>query len=524
MMACTTSIGPGASNMVTAAAVAHVNRLPVLFLPGDIFASRRPDPVLQQLEAFGDPTLSVNECFRPVSRYFDRITRPEQLLTSLPAALRVLLDPADCGPATLALPQDVQTEVFDYPAEFFRRRVHRIRRAPPDATELETAAGLLKRSRKPLVLAGGGVKYSLAEKRLAAFAEAHGLPVAETQAGKGSLAWDHACNAGAIGVTGSRAANTLAARADVVLAIGTRLGDFTTGSRALFAEAKLIQLNVGAFDAAKHGATSLVADADAGLEALGRALKGWKAPTAWTGDVQRLGKSWSREVDRITAPANGKASDAQVLGAANRAIPNGIVVCAAGGLPGELHKLWRARDSVGYHLEYGYSCMGYEIAGGLGVKLAHPQREVCVLVGDGSYLMMNSEIATSVALGAKLVIVLLDNRGFACIERLQAATGGASFNNLLAADAPRVDFAAHARSLGAQAEKVSDLKSLESALQRAKRSRKTAVVVIETDPRRGTAEGGTWWDVAVTAAPRTSAQKNARRAYESARRRQKLGA
>ncbi len=531
MMACTTSIGPGASNMLTAAAVAHVNRLPVLFLPGDVFASRRPDPVLQQLEDFGDPGASVNDCFRPVSRYFDRITRPEQLLVSLPAALRVLLDPADCGPVTLALPQDVQTEVYDYPAEFFRRRACRIRRPSPDPDELGAAVQLLKKARKPLLIAGGGVKYALAEKRLAAFAEAHGLPVAETQAGKGSLAWDHACNAGAIGVTGSRAANALAARADLALAIGTRLGDFATGSRALFPGARLVQLNVGAFDAAKHGALALVADADAGLEALGRALSGWRAPAAWTAEAGRLSRNWNNEVERITAPEKGKSAkagkptDAQVLGVINKAIPpKAVVVCAAGGLPGELHKLWRATDSTSYHLEYGYSCMGYEIAGGLGVKLAHPKREVCVLVGDGSYLMLNSEIATSVALGAKLVIVVLDNRGFGCIERLQAATGGASFNNLLGAEAPRVDFAAHARSLGAAAEKVPDLKNLSSALQRALRARKTSVVVIETDPRRGTAEGGAWWDVAVTAVPRTSSQKKARKAYEAARRRQKLGA
>jgi 3D-(3,5/4)-trihydroxycyclohexane-1,2-dione acylhydrolase (decyclizing) len=282
MMACTTSIGPGASNMVTAAAVAHVNRLPVLFLPGDIFASRRPDPVLQQLEAFGDPTASVNDCFRPVSRYFDRIMRPEQILVSLPAAVRVLLDPADCGPVTLALPQDVQTEAYDYPAEFFRRRSHRIRKPLPEAGEVETVVQTLRKSKKPLIIVGGGVKYALAEKRLAAFAEAHGIPVAETQAGKGSLAWDHACNVGAIGVTGTEAANKLAAGADVVLAIGTRLGDFATGSRALFAHAKLIQLNVAAFDAAKHGALSLVADADAGLEALARELGGWRAPASWT--------------------------------------------------------------------------------------------------------------------------------------------------------------------------------------------------------------------------------------------------
>jgi 3D-(3,5/4)-trihydroxycyclohexane-1,2-dione acylhydrolase (decyclizing) len=525
IMACTTSIGPGASNMVTAAALAHVNRLPVLFLPGDVFASRRPDPVLQQLEDFGDPGASVNDCFRPVSRYFDRITRPEQLLVSLPAALRVLLDPADCGPVTLALPQDVQTEACDYPAEFFRRRVHRIRKPTPEAAEVEAISKMLRASKKPLLIAGGGVKYALAEKRLAAFAEAHGLPVAETQAGKGSLAWNHACNVGAIGVTGSQAANALAARADLVLAIGTRLGDFATGSRALFPAAKLAQLNVGAFDAAKHGALSLVADADAGLEALGRALEGWRAPAAWTAEAARLSRNWNREVERIIAPGRAKPTDAQVLGLVNSVLPkNSVVVCAAGGLPGELHRLWRATDSTSYHLEYGYSCMGYEIAGGLGVKLAQPKREVCVLVGDGSYLMLNSEIATSVALDAKLVIVVLDNRGFGCIERLQAATGGASFNNLLGAEAPRVDFAAHALSLGAAGEKVEGISSLKGALEKALRARKTSVIVIETDPRRGTAEGGAWWDVAVTAAPRSSSQRSARKAYEAARRRQKLGA
>jgi 3D-(3,5/4)-trihydroxycyclohexane-1,2-dione acylhydrolase (decyclizing) len=525
MMACTTSIGPGASNMVSAAAVAHVNRLPVLFLPGDVFASRRPDPVLQQVEAFGDPALSVNDCFRPVSRFFDRITRAEQLLTSLPAALRVLLDPADCGPATLALPQDVQTEAFDYPAEFFRRRVHRIRKLPPDANEIDTVGKMLRTAKKPLIIAGGGVKYALAEARLAAFAEEHGVPVAETQAGKGSLAWDHPCNVGAIGVTGTAAANTLAGRADVVLAVGTRLADFATGSRALFAQAKLVQLNVGAFDAAKHAAAPLVADADAGLEALGAALKGWRAPSPWTSQAEKLTKAWHRAVDRIVEPARGKPTDAQVLAAVNGvlATKSHIVVCAAGGLPGELHKLWRAKDSVGYHLEYGYSCMGYEIAGGLGAKLAHPEREVCVLVGDGSYLMLNSEIATSVALGAKLVIVVLDNRGFGCIERLQAATGGASFNNLLQAE-PRIDFVAHARSLGAQAEAVADIKALHLALEKAVRAKRTCVIVIETDPRRGTEEGGAWWDVAVTAAPRSAPQRKARAAYERARRRQGLGA
>ncbi len=515
IMACTTSIGPGASNMVTAAAVAHVNRLPVLFLPGDVFASRRPDPVLQQLEHFGDPTTSVNDCFRPVSRYFDRIMRPEQLLVGLPAALRVLLDPADCGPATLALPQDVQTEAYDYPAEFFRRRVHRIRKPQPDASELATIPNAIRSSRKPLIVAGGGVKYALAEKRLGAFAEAHGVPVAETQAGKGSLAWDHACNAGAIGVTGTGAANTLAARADLVLAIGTRLGDFATGSRALFAGAKLVQLNAASFDAAKHGALSLLADAHAGLEALGRGLKGWKAPGAWTDEAARLIHAWNRKADAIMAPGRGRPTDAQVLGIVNSILKsNSVVVCAAGGLPGELHKLWRATDSTSYHLEYGYSCMGYEIAGGLGVKLARPDRDVVVMVGDGSYLMMNSEIATSIAMGLKLTIVLLDNRGFGCINRLQGACGGEAFNNLLDQQAPDIDFVAHSRALGAHAQKVAGIQELETALSASRSIEHTVVLVIDTDPQQSTAAGGAWWDVAV---PEVSESATVTAAYETYR-------
>lgn len=527
MMACTTSIGPGATNMVTAAAVAHVNRLPVLFLPGDVFADRRPDPVLQQVESFGDPTVSANDCFRPVSRYWDRITRPEQLLQSLPAALRVLTDPAECGPATLALPQDVQTMAGEFPDSFFRPRLHRLRRVAPDARELAAVAAALKDSRRPLIVAGGGAKYSLAEQTLAAFAARRGIPVAETQAGKGSLAWDHPANAGAIGVTGASAANALAADADVVLAVGTRLADFTTGSRALFRNPKLtlVQLNVAAFDGAKHGAVPLVADARRGLEELDARLGRWRAPSAWSARAARLTRAWTRTVERVVKPEDGLATDAQVLGAVNRAAgPRSIMVCAAGGLPGELHKLWRAADSVSYHLEYGYSCMGYEIAGGLGAKLAAPEREVYVLVGDGSYLMMNSEIATSVALGAKLIIVVLDNRGFGCIHRLQQACGGAAFNNLLGADAPRIDFAAHARSLGAAAEQVDGIAGLEAALARAKRAKATSVIVIATDPRRGTAEGGAWWDVAVSETPRTAAARAARRAYARARRTQRVGA
>ncbi|GIX10505.1 MAG: 3D-(3,5/4)-trihydroxycyclohexane-1,2-dione acylhydrolase (decyclizing) [Elioraea sp.] len=523
MMACTSSIGPGATNMVTAAAVAHVNRLPVLFLPGDVFASRRPDPVLQQVEDFGDATVSANDCFRPVSRFFDRIMRPEQLLASLPAAIRVLTDPAECGPVTLAFPQDVQAEAIDWPAAFFRPRLHRPRAPAPDADELAAAAEALRAARRPLVIAGGGVKYARAEAALAAFATRHGVPVAETQAGKGSLAWDHPRNAGAIGVTGAASANGLAARADVVLAVGTRLQDFTTGSRALFPRARLVALNVAAFDAAKHGALPLVADAGRGLAGLGEALAGWAAAKAWQDAAAAAIARWRRTVDRVTAPRGGTPTDAQVLGAVNRAMPaRGIVVCAAGGLPGELHKLWRATDSTSYHLEYGYSCMGYEIAGGLGAKLAAPEREVVVLVGDGSYLMLNSEIATSVALGAKLTIVVLDNRGFGCIHRLQAATGGAAFNTLLDG-APSIDLAAHAQSLGAEAIRCEDVPALEAALPRAFKAKRTTVLVIGTDPARGTAEGGAWWDVPVTEVPRDEAQAAARAAWERGRQRQRAG-
>ncbi len=495
MMACTTSIGPGATNMVTAAAVAHVNRLPVLLLPGDGFATRRPDPVLHQVENFSDATVSASDCFRPVSRWWDRLTRPEQLLQSLPQAMRILTDPAECGPVTLAFPQDVQAELGDFPEEFFAGRLWVPRRAPPDARELAAAAAALRSARAPLVIAGGGVHYAEAVGSLGGFAERHGLPVAETQAGKGALSWDHAQNVGAIGVTGAESANALAREADLVLAIGTRLQDFTTGSRRLVASGcRLVQLNVAPFDATKHDALPLVADAEAGLAALDAALGDWRAPEAWTAKAARLTSDWHKTVERVTAATNALPSDAQVLGAVNRAAgPHHVVVCAAGGLPGELHKLWRAVGPGSYHLEYGYSCMGYEIAGGLGVKLADPSREVFVLVGDGSYLMMNSEIATSVAMGLKLVIVVLDNGGFGCINRLQQACGGAPFNNLL--EKGRVDFAKHAESLGALAQKVSGLAELPAALERAKAAARTAVVVIETDPAKDTNEGGAWWDV-----------------------------
>jgi 3D-(3,5/4)-trihydroxycyclohexane-1,2-dione acylhydrolase (decyclizing) len=528
MMACTTSIGPGATNLVTAAAVAHVNRLPVLFLPGDVFANRIPDPVLQQVEDFGDPTVSANDCLRPVSRYWDRITRPEQLLQSLPAAVAVLMDPAACGPATLALPQDVQAEAFEYPDHFFEPRVHRLRRPGPDAGQLAAVADRLRRAERPLLIAGGGVRYALAEAALRAFAERHGIPVAETQAGKGALPWDHPACVGAIGVCGSSAANALAADADVVLAVGTRLADFPTGSRAIFQgrDLTLVALNVAHYDTCKHGALPLVADARRGLDELSAALGSWRAPAGRTETARRLTAEWMRVVDAATAAGpDVPATEAQVIGAVNRAAgPRDVVVCAAGGLPGELSRLWRTRDPHGYHLEYGYSCMGYEIAGGLGVKLAFPDREIFVMVGDGSYLMLNSEIATSVAMRRKLVVVLLDNRGFGCINRLQQACGGASFNNLLTPEAPAIDFAAHARSLGAHAEQVKTVTDLEGALDRARRADRTAVVVIDTDPGRPFAGGGAWWDVPI---PEVSARPEvlaARKAYDAARRRQRTGA
>jgi 3D-(3,5/4)-trihydroxycyclohexane-1,2-dione acylhydrolase (decyclizing) len=520
MMACTTSIGPGATNMVTAAALAHVNRLPVLLLPGDVFASRRPDPVLQQVEDFCDATVSANDCFRPVSRLFDRISRPEQLLAALPRAMATLTDPAACGPVTLALCQDTQAEAFDYPQAFFAPRTWAPRRPGPDAGELAAAAEALRGSRAPLLIAGGGVHYAEAARTLREFAERHGIPVCETQAGKSALPHDHPLNLGAVGVTGTAAANALAREADVVLAVGTRLQDFTTGSWGLLGRARLIGLNVQPFDAGKHAALPLVADARAGLEALSAALGAYRTSNAHRDRIATEASAWRAASDAAKRPSDGLPSDAAVIGAVERALPGAVVVCAAGGLPGELHKLWSADEPGSYHLEYGYSCMGYEIAGGLGVKLARPEREVVVLVGDGSYLMMNSEIATSVLLGLKLTIVVLDNGGYGCIDRLQRSTGQAGFNNLIG-DAhqvarPAIDFAAHARSLGAIAERAADLSDLEAALARARSAERTSVVVIETDPRATTEAGGHWWDVAVPEVSERAEVRAARERYETA--------
>lgn len=523
MMACTSSIGPGATNMVTAAALAHVNRLPVLLLPGDVFANRRPDPVLQQVEDFQDATVTANDCFRPVSRFFDRIQRPEQLLTALPRALAVLTDPAECGPVTLALCQDVQTEAFDYPESFFQPRSWTPRRPRPDAGELAGAAALIRLAKSPLIVAGGGVHYSEATPALARFAEAHGIPVCETQAGKSALPHDHPLNLGAVGVTGTGAANRLAEQADLVIAVGTRLQDFTTGSWALFKHPQhnILALNIQPFDAGKQHALPLVADARAGLEELGQALAGHQTSDAWRAAARAALADWAPVAAKAVAASNAELpTDAQVIGAVQRAgAETDIVVCAAGGLPGELHKLWRATQPGCYHLEYGYSCMGYEIAGGLGVKMARPDHEIVVMVGDGSYLMMNSEVATSVMLGLKLTIVLLDNRGYGCIDRLQRGTGGASFNNLLATarheTLPVIDFRAHAESLGAIARKAGSLADLEAELAAARTAARTTVIVIDTDPGASTGEGGHWWDVAVPQVSEREEVRKARETYEA---------
>jgi 3D-(3,5/4)-trihydroxycyclohexane-1,2-dione acylhydrolase (decyclizing) len=531
MMAVTSSVGPGATNMVTAAALAHVNRLPLLLLPGDVFANRVPDPVLQQVESFGDGTVSANDCFRPVSRYFDRITRPEQIIPALARTMTVLTDPAECGPVTLALCQDVQAEAYDYPESFFEERVWTLRRPRPDRDELAAAIEALKSAKKPLVIAGGGVIYSQASKELAEFVEAAGIPVCETQGGKSSLPDTHPLNMAAVGVTGTSAANRLAQEADVIVAVGTRLEDFTTGSWALFqnSEKTFIGLNVQPFDAAKHRALPLVSDAKEGLIELAAGLRGYKAPESWTDNASNGKAEWQKAAAKVTGPTNAALpSDAQVIGAVQRVMGSeATVLHAAGGLPGEMHKLWQAGAPGSYHAEYGFSCMGYEIAGGLGAKMAKPGDEVVVMIGDGSYLMLNSEIATSVMLGQKINIVLLDNRGYGCINRLQTETGGANFNNLLKDTKhdvlPDIDFVAHARSLGAIAEKVASIAEMESALARAKQNDRTTVIVIDTDPLISTEEGGSWWDVAVPEVSQRPQVNAARKNYEEQQKLQRVG-
>lgn len=502
VMVATSSIGPGATNMVTAAGVAHVNRLPVLLLPGDVFASGNPDPVLQQIEDFADGSMSVNDCFRPVSRFFHRITRPEQLIQALPKAMVALTDAALCGPVTLSVCQDVQAMAFDYPESLFEPRVWRLRRQGPDVHELERVVDVLKQAKKPVIVAGGGVRYSLAEQELAGFATQHGIPVVETQAGKSSMLASHPMNAGAVGVTGVTSANTLAVEADVVLAVGTRLQDFTSASNSLF-KGQVIQLNVQPMDAVKYRAIGLISDARLGLQALTKALGDYQSSAAWQTRASAQIAAWQTEASEIMQADDERTipTDAEVVSAVNSSVDdNSVVVAAAGSLPAELHKHWQVKQTGSYHLEYGYSCMGYEICGGLGTKLACPDREVVVMVGDGSYMMMNSDVASAVSMGVQMTIVVLDNRGFSCINRLQMATGGANFNNLLEHTYNKgladIDFAGHARAMGAHAEHVANIGELKQAVTAARNRAGVSVVVIDTDPMYSS-PGGAYWEVEV---------------------------
>jgi len=527
-MAVTSSIGPGAANMVTAAALAHVNRLPVLLIPGDVFADRGPDPVLQQVEDWGDGTVTVNDCFKPVTRYFDRIIRPEQLLTALPRAFRTMTDPAECGPVCLSFCQDVQAEAFDYPKSFFEPRVWRQRRIRPDEVELAEVADLIRGAKRPVIVAGGGVHYAGATEALATFAAAHNIPVTETQAGKSALPWDHPLNLGPIGVTGGGAANAVCAEADVVIGVGTRFQDFTTGSWGLFANPsrKLISLNVAAYDAMKHGAVPLMADARMGLQELDTVLGSHRSP----GMTDELKDEWFRKVDPLTAAPEGNElpTDMQVIGAVQRAATaDTVVMCAAGTMPGELHKLWKAGRPGSYHMEYGFSCMGYEIAGAMGIKMAEPERDVICFTGDGTYMMANSEMATAAMMGIPFTVVITDNRGYGCINRLQMGCGGAEFNNLFEHTIHKtpasIDFAKHAEAMGAVSVKVGSIAELEAAL--AKRGEATGpyVIVIDTDPYPSTEHGGAWWDVAVPEVSERDEVKAARADYETRKKLQRAG-
>jgi len=503
IMIATSSVGPGATNMVTAAAVAHANRLPLLLISGDTFQHRIVDPALQQVEHFGSPSMTVSDAFRAVTRFWDRITRPSQIIQTLPQALAIMLDPAECGPTYIGLPQDIAAEAHDFPVQFFGETMHYIRRPGPDPREVAAAAAVLETADKPLLIAGGGVHYSGAVDELTAFAVARGIPVVETVAGKSTLVYDHPNFAGPIGVTGSTSANALAADADVVVAVGTRLQDFTTGSWAVFKNPRmqLVSINVGRFDATKHHALSVVGDARVSLEALDEALGDYHAPTEWLHRAGEERSEWYDYLDGYIARDHEVPTYAQVIRAVNDLVDDSdYQVSAAGGLPGELNMGWQAKSVGSFDVEYGYSCMGYEIAGGVGVKMAEPDREVVVMVGDGSYLMMNSDIATAVSLGLKVTIVVLDNRGYSCINRLQVATGGASFNNLLRdthneglAD---IDFAGHARALGADAIKVANIGELRTAVREASDRTGVSVVVIDTDPMHSS-PGDCWWEVEV---------------------------
>jgi 3D-(3,5/4)-trihydroxycyclohexane-1,2-dione acylhydrolase (decyclizing) len=531
-MACTSSIGPGATNMITGAAVATINHLPVLLLPGDIFATRGPAPVLQQLESAATQDISVNDCFKPVSRYWDRINRPEQLVTARPEALRVLTSPAETGAVTLCLPQDVQAEAFDYPETLFRTRVWTIARPRPDAALLASAAQALRSATTPVIVAGGGVHYSEATGSLQQFAEATGIAVVETHAGKGALAYDHPQALGAVGVTGVPGANRIAQDADVVLVVGSRLGDFTTASKTLFQRAvvRFIAVNITGFDAGKHQALPLVGDARVTLDELRAHLEGWQVTPGYRQRVADEKAAWDQEVERVyhPEPAAGAMSQGEVIGILNEVTgPRDVIVNASGSLPGDLHKLWRTRDPKQYHMEYGYSCMGYEIAAGLGVKMAAPDRDVYVLVGDGSYLMMAQEIATSVQEGVPLTIVVFDNQGFASIGGLSEAVGCGGFateyrhrrpeTGLLDGAPVAVDFAANAESLGARVIRADSAASIRAALAAAKGSGRTTAIVVPIDRSQRVGGSGCWWDVPVAEVSALEDVRAARAAYEQAR-------
>jgi 3D-(3,5/4)-trihydroxycyclohexane-1,2-dione acylhydrolase (decyclizing) len=538
--ACTSSIGPGATNMITGAALATINRLPVLLLPGDIFARRNVAPVLQQLESPSTQDTGVNDCFKPVSRYWDRIYRPEQLITSLPEAMRVLTSPSDCGAVTLALPQDVQTEAYDYPEELFLKRVWLIRRGEPDRVSLERAVAAMRAAKRPLIVCGGGVLMSEASQALGDFVAQTGIPVAETQAGKGALAWNHAQVVGAIGATGSLAANRLANAADLVIGIGTRYSDFTTASMTAFQNpnVKFVNINTAEFDAYKVGAIPVVADARVALEQMSAALGSYKVSPAYAGEITELRAKWDAEVSRLLhlngpeAGGRDKPAQSEVIGAMWEAAgERDMLVSAAGSHPGDLHKLWRARTPNGYHMEYGYSCMGYEIPGAMGAKMADPSREVFVFLGDGTYLMAPTEITTSVQEGVKIIIVLVDNGGFASIGSLSRSLGQGGFgtsyrvrdekSGQLDGEPLKVDFVANARSLGAHAIKAGTLDELKNALTEAKVADRTTVIVVETDVTVSVPGYDSWWDVAVAEVSEMESVREASARYEEARKRER---
>jgi 3D-(3,5/4)-trihydroxycyclohexane-1,2-dione acylhydrolase (decyclizing) len=528
------SIGPGALNMVTAAGVAHTNRLPLLLIGGDVHIGRLPDPVLQQVEHFQDPTLGVNDAFKPVVRYWDRVLTPAQLLQTLPQAISTMLDPETCGPVFLGLPQDVQGQRYDFPQAFFARRVHRIARPAPELRSLQELAQALRQARRPLIVAGGGVHYGQATAALAAFAQAHGVPVVETIAGRAVLLQSHPMNAGPIGVTGSNSANQMAAEADLVLAIGTRLQDFTTGSWSVFRDPamQLASINVGRHDGLKHAALAVRADAGAALQALGPLLQGWQADAGWGRLAQARTTEWKALVQQRTQATPGAVSYAQVVGAVNRSMQAGdTVITAAGGLPAELNMNWQSPQLGHFDIDFGFSCMGYEVAAGWGVKLAHPQHEAIVLVGDGSYLMQNVDLYSSVLSGHKIICLVCDNAGFAVIDKLQRNVGQASFNNLLQDCAhtraagtalPRVDFVRHAQSLGASASRVDTVADLEQALQAARAAVQSVVIVVDIDPTQWS-DCDCWWDVGLPEISRSEAQAQAVQAWNAGRALQRHG-